>query len=82
MPAIDAYKESVGATRAFVEQSEGKQPGDPVKAARAIVDAVNAGAPNLRLPLGADAVQNIRTKLAQVTADVDQTESVANSTAF
>jgi NAD(P)-dependent dehydrogenase (short-subunit alcohol dehydrogenase family) len=82
MPAIDAYKESVGPTRDFVEQSQGKQPGDPVKAARAIVDAVNAGAPNLRLPLGADAVQNIRTKLAQVTADVDQTESVAKATAF
>ena len=82
MPALDAYKESVGPTRAFAEQSEGKQPGDPAKAARAIIDAVNAGAPNLRLPLGADAVQNIRAKLAQVTADVDQTESVASATAF
>ena len=29
----------------------------------------------------ADAVQNIRAKLAQVTSDVDQTESVANATA-
>jgi NAD(P)-dependent dehydrogenase (short-subunit alcohol dehydrogenase family) len=82
MPVIEAYKESVGATRAYAEQSEGKQPGDPAKAARAIIDTVNAGAPNLRLPLGADAVQNMRAKLAQVTADVDQTESVANATAF
>ena len=82
MPALDAYKESVGPTRAFAEQSEGKQPGDPVKAARAIIDTVNAGSPTLRLPLGADAVQNIRAKLAQVAADVDSTEAVANATAF
>jgi len=82
LPALDAYQSSVGPLRAFAEQSEGKQPGDPVKAARAIIDAVNAGAPNLRLPLGADAVQNIRAKLAQVTSDVDQTESVANATAY
>jgi len=43
---------------------------------------VNAGAPHLRLPLGADAVTNIRAKLAQVTSDVDQTEAVARATAF
>ncbi len=82
MPTLDAYQQTVGPTRAFAEQAEGKQPGDPAKAARAIIDAVNAGSPNLRLPLGADAVKNIRSKLAQVTADVDQTESVANATAF
>jgi len=82
MPAMDAYKETVGPTRAYAEQSEGKQPGDPVKAARAIIDAVNAGAPNLRLPLGADAVQGIRAKLVQVAADVDSTEAVASATAF
>jgi len=82
MPAMDAYEQSVGPTRAFVEQSEGKQPGDPAKAARAIIDAVNAGSPQLRLPLGADAVQNIRAKLAQVAANVDDTEAIASATAF
>jgi len=82
LPALDAYRDSVGPIRAYAEQSEGKQPGDPAKAARAIIDAVNAGCPTLRLPLGADALQNIRAKLAQVTADVDQTESVARATAY
>ena len=82
MPALDAYQETVGPTRAFAEQSEGKQPRDPAKAARAIIDTVNAGAPHLRLPLGADAVQNIRNQLARVTSDVDQTESTANATAY
>ncbi len=41
-----------------------------------------AGAPTLRLPLGADAVQSIRDKLARVTADVDRTEGVAAATSF
>jgi len=82
LPALDAYAATVGATRAYATQSEGQQAGDPAKAARAIADAVDAGAPSLRLPLGADAVQSIRAKLARVTADVDQTESVAVATTF
>jgi hypothetical protein len=53
-----------------------------MKAAREIVDAVVAGAPSLRLPLGADAVKSIRQKLAQVTADVDRAETIASATAF
>jgi NAD(P)-dependent dehydrogenase (short-subunit alcohol dehydrogenase family) len=82
MPALPAYAETVGATRAYVEKEAGTQAGDPAKAARAIIEAVDAGAPNLRLPLGADAVSAIRAKLAQVTNDVNSTEQVALATAF
>ena len=80
LPALDVYAPSVGPTRAYVESSHGAQAGDPVKAARAIADAVAAGSPNLRLPLGADAVAGIRAKLALVAADVDATEAVAVAT--
>jgi len=82
MPAMDAYASTVGPTRAFVVNSDGTQAGDPAKAAKAIADAVAAGAPTLRLPLGADAVKSIREKLAQVAADVDRTETVATATSF
>jgi NAD(P)-dependent dehydrogenase (short-subunit alcohol dehydrogenase family) len=82
MPPIDAYAPSVGPTRAYASRSDGAQEGDPAKAARAIVDAVAAGAPTLRLPLGADAVTNIRRKLAAVAADVDATEAVAAATSM
>jgi len=51
-------------------------------AARAIIDAVAAGAPTLRLPLGLDAVSGIRQKLAEVAADVDANEAVARATAL
>ena len=82
LPAMDIYASSVGATRAYAARNDGAQGGDPEKAARAIIDAVEAGSPQLRLPLGADAVQAIRTKLGAVAADVNATEAVANGTAY
>lgn len=82
MPEMDAYAATVGGTRKYAEQSAGAQPGDPVKAAKAIINAVEAGCPSLRLPLGADAIQGMRAKLSQVTADVDGNESIAAATAY
>lgn len=80
MPETPEYAATVGPTRKYVVESAGKQPGDPAKAAKAIADVVAAGAPSLRLPLGDDAVQSIRAKLAQVSADVDATEGIASAT--
>ena len=82
MPELPAYAESMGPTRAWVAQSAGTQPGDPVKAAKAIVDAVAAGAPTLRLFLGSDAPAAIREKLAQVLDDVNRTEQLALAMGF
>ncbi len=82
LPEHPAYAESVGGTREYVRSSAGHQPGDPDKAARAIIDAVDAGAPTLRLPLGADAVDLIRAKLGSMASELDVTEAVARATAF
>ena len=82
LPALDAYATSVGPTRAYVESNAGTQPGDPRKAARAIADAVAAGAPTLRLPLGSDAVALIRSKLGEIAADVTANERVATAQDF
>ena len=82
MPPQEAYAASVGPTRAFVTGAAGTQPGDPAKAARAIADAVAAGCPTLRLPLGPDAVTLLRDKLARVAAELDATEAVAVATTF
>jgi NAD(P)-dependent dehydrogenase (short-subunit alcohol dehydrogenase family) len=82
LPELPAYDATVGNTRRYARDAAGKQPGDPSKAARAIVEAVAAGAPTLRLPLGADAVSALRAKLVQVTADLDHNEAVAVATAF
>lgn len=80
MPAMDVYAPTVGPTRAYASQSHGAQAGDPAKAARAIIDAVVAGAPTLRLPLGADAIGGIKQKLEEVAKDVGANENTALAT--
>jgi NAD(P)-dependent dehydrogenase (short-subunit alcohol dehydrogenase family) len=60
---IDDYAESVGAARAAFADLDGHQPGDPARAAEAILTAVDAERPPLRLPLGTTALTNIRAKL-------------------
>ncbi|MFP2898403.1 hypothetical protein [Corallococcus sp. 4LFB] len=82
MPELAPYVETVGPMRAYVAQAAGTQPGDPAKAAKAIVDAVAAGVPTLRLFLGPDAPGAIREKLAQVLEDVKRTEQIALATGF
>jgi len=50
-----AYAETVGKTAAMQRDYDGKQPGDPVRAAQAIISVVSAKNPPLRLVLGSDA---------------------------
>jgi NAD(P)-dependent dehydrogenase (short-subunit alcohol dehydrogenase family) len=50
-----AYAETVGKTAAMQRDYDGKQPGDPVRAAQAIISVVSAKNPPLRLVLGRDA---------------------------
>ncbi|KAL9616945.1 MAG: hypothetical protein Q9160_008215 [Pyrenula sp. 1 TL-2023] len=55
--------------------------GDPDKAARAILDAVNSGDYSyLRLPLGKDCVVALETKIGQLQSDLDATREVASAT--
>jgi NAD(P)-dependent dehydrogenase (short-subunit alcohol dehydrogenase family) len=49
---MDEYAETVGPTRAYVRENDGLQPGDPAKAAGAILAALDADDPPLRLVLG------------------------------
>jgi NAD(P)-dependent dehydrogenase (short-subunit alcohol dehydrogenase family) len=81
-PEIDAYAETANATRAMAESMDGTQPGDPRKAAEAIVDAVYAETAPLRLALGADAVEAIRGALDARRAELDAWESVSAATAL
>lgn len=80
---IEAYQQSVvGQTYAYAERMNGKQEGDPVKAAQAIVDYVYSDRKALRLPLGRIPVQSIRAKIAQVEEDVKTNEDIAFSTVY
>lgn len=79
---IEDYRGSVGGTREAVDGMDGAQPGDPTRAAEAILAALDADETPLRLPLGADAVEGIRTKLDSVRAEVEAWENVALNTAL
>jgi NAD(P)-dependent dehydrogenase (short-subunit alcohol dehydrogenase family) len=81
-PAIEAYAETVGATRAYIEREDGRQAGDPAKAAAAILAALDADEPPLRLALGGDAVDGIRAKHERSRAELARWEDLARATAF
>jgi short-subunit dehydrogenase len=80
---IEAYRNTiVGNMYKYQQEMNGKQEGDPVKAARAIVDYVHSNKENLRLPLGKVTIQGMRAKLASVEKDIAANESIAISTVF
>lgn len=79
---IDAYQGTVGKFLNFLNNIEGKQPGDPQKAAEAIIQVVNSPNPPLRLVLGKYAYTKFRKKLESVTAELDAWEAVAANTDF
>jgi predicted amino acid dehydrogenase len=64
------------------QQISGKQPGDPAKAARAILDIVASENPPVHLLLGRDAVTRAREKLDALRAEIDAWESLSTSTDF
>jgi NAD(P)-dependent dehydrogenase (short-subunit alcohol dehydrogenase family) len=81
-PSMPEYASTVGGTRAYIESEDGNQAGDPRKAASAIIEALDANDPPLRLALGADAVEGIRAKHEALRADLERWEAVARATAF
>jgi NAD(P)-dependent dehydrogenase (short-subunit alcohol dehydrogenase family) len=75
------YEETVGPTREYVRAGHGLQAGDPAKAAAAIITALDADEPPLRLVLGADAIGNIGQRLEAVGAELREWEQVGRNTA-
>jgi NAD(P)-dependent dehydrogenase (short-subunit alcohol dehydrogenase family) len=74
------YQDSVGKALEWFESMQGAQPNDPDAVAQAVVDAVTSENPPLRLALGQEAVEAIRTKLAKQRDDLDAWERVSVST--
>ena len=79
---LSAYNDTVGQTRTMIQSGNGSQPGDPTKAAAAILRALDAQQTPLRLPLGADAYEMIETHLGAVRAELNEWEPVIRDTAF
>jgi NAD(P)-dependent dehydrogenase (short-subunit alcohol dehydrogenase family) len=51
------YQPSVGAMLRYFEQYNGNEPGDPARAAKALIDVADSDDPPLRLLLGSDALK-------------------------
>jgi len=68
---IGDYAESSGQYQRNLRAGSGKQPGDPVRAAEAIISAVNAKEPPLRLLLGQMAWKNAHLKIDSLKRDFD-----------
>lgn len=79
---IEAYAATSGKTRDSADERDGQQPGDPALAAKAIITVTRSPHPPLRLILGADAIARVRTKLVQVTKDLEDWESVSLNTGY
>jgi NAD(P)-dependent dehydrogenase (short-subunit alcohol dehydrogenase family) len=77
---IDDYAESVGQAREAFAEMDGTQPGDPARAARAIVEAVDIDEPPLRLPLGQMALDGIRAKLGGQLEELERWERLSATT--
>ena len=79
---IAAYNEQIDAVRNNLAEDDGKQPGDPAKAAAAILQALDSDNPSLRLALGNDAVDAIAESLDNAKAELAAWEKVGRSTVF
>ncbi len=80
--SIDAYASVSGASLQWFKEMDGQQPGDPAKAAQAIIQAVESPHPPIRLALGTDAMSLIQEKLERVKTDLDAWQQVTVSTDY
>ena len=79
---ISDYDATSGRFAKFLASMNGKQPGDPARAASAIVETVLSGEAPLHFPLGKYVVKKLRDKAAALTREADKWEAVAASTEF
>ena len=77
--SIDAYNETSGKFLQFLDTIEGRQPGDPDKAAQVLIQVVESENPPLRLVLGKYAYSKFRQKIASLTAELDAWEAICAS---
>ncbi len=80
--SISDYDAVMDPIRAARQAKSGNQPGDPDKAALALLQLVDAENPPTRLFLGEDALGLVNQKLEQMKAEVAAWEILSRSTSF
>lgn len=79
---IDDYASTAAKNAGDIRGYSGSQPGDPVRAAKAIIKAVEADEPPLRLLLGVAALKGARMKLDELKNDFDTWEETTAGADF
>ena len=79
---LPAYAGTAGKARDGVIAGHGKQQGDPMLGAKAIITALEGEHPPLHLVLGADALDLVRQKITELQRDLDTWETLTRSTSF
>jgi NAD(P)-dependent dehydrogenase (short-subunit alcohol dehydrogenase family) len=79
---IEDYASTAGQNKNNIRGYSGNQPGDPLRAAKAIIKAVESENPPLRLLLGAAALKNARIKLNELKKDFDAWEETSAGADF
>ncbi|MFI0240513.1 oxidoreductase [Streptomyces sp. NPDC016845] len=78
----DTYQDTVGPVLSGLPGGSGAEPGDPAKAAAAILTALDADEPPLRLPLGNDAADAITEHLDHARTELSSWDKLIRSTDF
>jgi NAD(P)-dependent dehydrogenase (short-subunit alcohol dehydrogenase family) len=79
---IEDYADTVGGTRLHAADVNHSQPGDPVKAAAAILRLANVERPPLRIQLGSDSFAAVAEKLQFVAAEQQSWRELSLSTDY
>ena len=79
---IDDYSGTAGKNAAGIRERNGKQPGDPERAVKAIIKAVEAEKPPLRLLLGKAALAGGRGKIETLRRDFEAWADVTEAADF
>jgi NAD(P)-dependent dehydrogenase (short-subunit alcohol dehydrogenase family) len=79
---IDDYASTAGKNKGDIRGYSGNQPGDPVRAAKAMIQVVESENPPLRLLLGVAALKGARLKLDELKHDFDTWAEVSEGADF
>jgi NAD(P)-dependent dehydrogenase (short-subunit alcohol dehydrogenase family) len=79
---IEDYAGTAGATRQWAKQTNYAQPGDPVRAAKVIVDLAGRECLPERIQLGQDCFTAVAEKLARTSRDQARWREISTSTGY
>jgi NAD(P)-dependent dehydrogenase (short-subunit alcohol dehydrogenase family) len=80
--SIADYDAVMDPIRAGRQAKSGNQPGDPAKAAQALLALVDSGTPPVRLFLGEDALAVVEQKLVAMKAEIATWDALSRSAGF